>query len=107
MENEIAQIKINKSQKLESNSNVSVENTNKINKMKDSITDVIAKLFGKFTCSRIKLAMLKKTGFYLVSMFLLNTKKKAFHLIFLVNVNKPAESWHLAFLTFSKEIPSG
>ena len=92
LENEIAQIKINKNQKLESNSNVSVENTNKINKMKDSITDVIAKLFGKFTCSRIKLAMLKKTGFYLVSMFLLNTKKKAFHLIFLVNVNKPAES---------------
>ena len=46
MENEIAQLKINQSQKLESSSNVSVENTNEIKKMKDSITDVNEKPWG-------------------------------------------------------------
>ena len=44
--NEIAQLKINKSQKLESSSNVSVENTNEIKKMKDSIIDVNEKPWG-------------------------------------------------------------
>ena len=73
LENEIAQLKMNKSQKLESSS-VSVENTNEINKMKDSITDVNAKLFGKFTPGRKNLVML--TGFYLASMFPLNTPHK-------------------------------
>ena len=82
LENEIAQLKMNKSQKLESSSNVSVENANEIKKMENSITDINAKLFGKFTSSRTKLAMLKNTGFYLVSMFPLNTQKRSFHLIF-------------------------
>ena len=78
LENEIAQLKINQSQKLESSSNVSVENTNEIKKMKDSITDVNAKLFGKFTPSRKNLVML--TGFYLASKLLLNAllKKEVF-----------------------------
>ena len=44
--NEIAQLKINKSQKLESSSNVSVENTNEIKKMEDSIIDVNEKPWG-------------------------------------------------------------
>ena len=82
LENEIAQLKMNKSQKLESSSNVSVKNANEIKKMENSITDINAKLFGKFTSSRTKLAMLKNTGFYLVSMFPLNTQKRSFHLIF-------------------------
>ena len=82
LENEIAQLKMNKSQKLESSSNVSVENANEIKKMENSITDINAKLFGKFTSSRTKLAMLKNTGFYLVSMFPLNTQKRSFHFIF-------------------------
>ena len=82
LENEIAQLKMNKSQKLESSSNVSVENANEIKKMENSITDINAKLFGKFTSSRTKLEMLKNTGFYLVSMFPLNTQKRSFHLIF-------------------------
>ena len=72
--NEIAQLKINKSQKLESSSNVSVENTNEIKKMKDSIIDVNVKLFGKFTPSRKNLVTL--TGFYLASMFPLNALRK-------------------------------
>ena len=82
LENEIVQLKMNKSQKLESSSNVSVENTNEIKKMENSIIDINAKLFGKFTSSRTKLAMLENTGFYLVSMFPLNTPKRSFHLIF-------------------------
>ena len=82
LENEIAQLKMNKSQKLESSSNVSVENANEIKKMENSITDINAKLFGKFTSSRTKLAMLKNTGFCLVSMFTLNTQKRSFHFIF-------------------------
>ena len=90
--NEIAQLKINKSQKLESSSNVSVENTNEIKKMKDSITDVNAKLFGKFSPSRKNLVIL--TGFYLASKLPLNAlaQKRSFHLIFLVNVNKFTDS---------------
>ena len=59
LENEIAQLKINKSQKLESSSNVSVENTNEIKKMKDSITDINTKLYGKFNPNRKKHVMLK------------------------------------------------
>ena len=92
MENEIAQLKINKIQKLESSSNVSVENTNEIKKMKDSITDVNAKLFGKFSPSRKNLVIL--TGFYLASKLPLNAlaQKRSFHLIFLVNVNKFTDS---------------
>ena len=82
LENEIAQLKMNKSQKLESSSNVSVKNANEIKKMENSITDINAKLFGKFTSSRTKLAMLKNTGFCLVSMFTLNTQKRSFHFIF-------------------------
>ena len=82
LENEIAQLKMNKSQKLESSSNVSVENANEIKKMENSITDINAKLFGKFTSSRTKLAMPKNTGFCLVSMFPLNTQKRSFHFIF-------------------------
>ena len=92
LENEIAQLKINQSQKLESSSNVSVENTNEIKKMKDSITDVNAKLFGKFSPSRKNLVIL--TGFYLASKLPLNAlaQKRSFHLIFLVNVNKFTDS---------------
>ena len=92
LENEIAQLKINKIQKLESSSNVSVENTNEIKKMKDSITDVNAKLFGKFSPSRKNLVIL--TGFYLASKLPLNAlaQKRSFHLIFLVNVNKFTDS---------------
>ena len=82
LENEIAQLKMNKSQKLESSSNVSVKNANEIKKMENSITDINAKLFGKFTSSRTKLAMPKNTGFCLVSMFTLNTQKRSFHFIF-------------------------
>ena len=63
LENEIAQLKINKSQKLESSSNVSVENMNEIKKMEDSVTDINAKLFGKFNTNRKKHVMLKNTGF--------------------------------------------
>ena len=74
LENEIAQLKINKSQKLESSSNVSVENTNELKKIKDSITDVNAKRFDKFTPRRKNLVML--TGLYLASMFPLNTLRK-------------------------------
>ena len=59
LENEIAQLKINKSQKLESSSNVSVENKKEIKKMKDSITDINTKLYGKFNPSRKKHEMLK------------------------------------------------
>ena len=68
LENEIAQLKINKSQKLESSSNVSVENTNEIKKLNNSITDTDANLSGKFNPSRRKHVMLKNTRLYLVSM---------------------------------------
>ena len=37
--------------------------------MEDSMTDINAKLFGKFNPSRKKHVMLKNTGFYLVNMF--------------------------------------
>ena len=69
LENEIAQLKINKSQKLESSSNVSVENMNEIKKMEDSVTDINAKLFGKFNPNRKKTCNAQEYRFYLVSMF--------------------------------------